>query len=151
MPTIEVFAKAMGYRSTSSAHNALTGLVQSGYLVREERGGRLMPGPLFARPTNLQAIPAPAAQIPPEILKSLPAGVELTVLEVPVTSLREHAICVGDMLVLVPLERTDLSDQILQRRGISLALSIERKPGWRAMGLLVAQFRRYGRPSAERH
>lgn len=144
MPTIEGFARAMGYRSTSSAHNTVMGLVKSDYLTREERGGRLLPGPLFVRP-NAQSAPPARQGIPEEVVNSLPAGVNLAVLEVPNESLAEHAIRIGDMLVLANTDRTDLSDLMLQSRGTALAISGQRKSGWRVLGVLVAQFRRYGR------
>jgi hypothetical protein len=144
MPTIEAFARAMGYHSTSSAHNAVMGLVKSGYLTQEERGGRLLPGPLFVRP-NAKSGPSASQGIPEEIVNSLPAGVNLAVLEVPNESLAEHAIRIGDMLVLANPDRTDLSDLMLQSRGAALAISGQRKSGWRVLGVLVAQFRRYGR------
>lgn len=144
MPTIEGFARAMGYRSTSSAHNTVMGLVKSGYLTREERGGRILPGPLFVRP-NAKSAPPARQGIPEEIVNSLPAGVNLAVLEVPNESLAEHAIRIGDMLVLANPDRTDLSDLMLQSRGTALAISGQRKSGWRVLGVLVAQFRRYGR------
>ena len=43
---------------------------------------------------------------------SLATGVQLNVLEVPDDSLNEHAICAGDMLVLVELDSTELSDLV---------------------------------------
>jgi SOS-response transcriptional repressor LexA len=144
MPTIEGFARAMGYRSTSSAHNTVMGLVKSGYLAQEERGGRLLPGPLFVRP-NAKPGATTSQGIPAEIVNSLPTGVKLAVLEVPNESLVEHAIRVGDMLVVADPGRTDLSDLLLQSRGVALVISGQRKPGWRVLGVLVAQFRRYGR------
>jgi SOS-response transcriptional repressor LexA len=142
MPTIEVFAKVMGYRSTSSAHNTVKALVREAFLAQEERGGRLLPGPQFVRPTAKQ-FTSVIPQIPPELAAVLPAGVELNVLEVPNDSLAEHAILVGDMLVLAPPARTDLSDQLLQQKGVVLAIAGSRKPGWRALGVLVAQFRKH--------
>jgi len=151
MPTIESFALAMGYKSTSSAHNTIMALVRDGFLAQEERGGRLLPGSLFDRASSAPPSPAGHPGIPPEIAASLPAGVQLNVLEVPDDSLKEHAICAGDMLVVVDLDRTDLSDLILQSRGIALALSTHRKAGWRALGLLVAQYRRYGSQASGTH
>lgn len=47
LPTVEVVAQLMGYRSTSSAHNTIQHLVSSGFLGQAEREGRLVPGPLF--------------------------------------------------------------------------------------------------------
>lgn len=144
LPTIEAFARAMGYRSTSSAHNTVMGLVKSGYLAQEERGGRLLPGPLFVR-SGAKSGASARRGIPEEIVNSLPAGVNLAVLEVPNNSLAEHAIRSGDMLVVADPGHTDLSDLLLQSRGVALAISGQRKPGWRVLGVLVAQFRRYGR------
>lgn len=82
-----------------------------------------MPGPLFVRPDAKEHV--------------LPAGTS--------DSLIEHAIRIGDMLVVADPDRTDLSDLLLQSRGIALAISGQRKPGWRVMGVLVAQFRKYPR------
>jgi hypothetical protein len=144
MPTIEALALAMGYRSTSSAHNTVMGLVKSGHLAQEERGGRLLPGPLFARP-NVKHGAGTNQGIPPEILSSLPLDAKLSVLEVPDESLATHAIRTGDMLVVADPGRTDLSELLLLSRGVALAISGQRKPGWRVLGVLVAQFRRYGR------
>ena len=143
MPTIGVLAEAMAYRSTSSAHNTVMGLVREGYLSQDQRGGRLLPGPGFARPGNVHKAPSGGQVLPPEIASSLPAGVELTVLEVPDSSLVADAICAGDMLVLAPLSRTDLSDLLVQSRGSTLAVGNKHKSGWKLLGVLVAQFRRY--------
>jgi hypothetical protein len=49
MPSIQAFAELMGYRSPSSAHDVTKALVLAGFLARDERGGRLMPGPGFPR------------------------------------------------------------------------------------------------------
>lgn len=151
MPTFEAFAQAMGYKSTSSAHHTVMALVKEGYVTQEKRGGRLLPGVLFDRAGMVQSVNAGHQGLPPEIVATLPTGVQLNVLEVPDDSLKEHAICAGDMLLLVDLDRTDLSDLILQSRGIALALSTHRKAGWRALGLLVAQYRQYGSRSPGGH
>lgn len=151
MPTFEAFAQAMGYKSTSSAHHTVMALVKEGYLTQEKRGGRLLPGTLFDRVGELQPVNGSHQVLPPEIVATLPLGVQLNVLEVPDDSLKEHAICAGDMLVVVDLDRTDLSELILHSRGIALALSTNRKAGWRALGLLVAQYRRYGSRNTGSH
>lgn len=144
MPTIEGFARAMGYRSTASAHKAVKALIEERYLGQEERGGRLLPGATFPRASSPGAAPAVSLRVPPEITASLPDGVSLTVYVVPNDSLlAEHAVCAGDSLVLVNLTRTDLSDLILQKRGSVLTIDRHLKSGWRAIGLLVAQFRTY--------
>jgi SOS-response transcriptional repressor LexA len=144
MPTVEGFAEVMGYKSTSSAHHTIMALVTEGYLAQEKRGGRLLPGASFVRAGRMPTRSNALTTIPSEIAASLPGGVQLNVLEVPDDSLKEHAICAGDMLVVVDLNRTDLSDLVLQSRGMALALSTHRKSGWRALGLLVAQYRQYG-------
>lgn len=142
MPTIEALTTAMGYHSTSSTHNTVMGLVKQGFLLQEERGGRLLPGPSFvrdAKPPSQPRVPG----IPAPVLEGLPADVSLSVLRVEDDSLSAHAIRIGDMLVLAPLERTDLSDLILQRRGAGLAIRAHFKSGWKSLGVLVAQFRNY--------
>lgn len=143
MPTIEAFALEMGYQSTSSAHHTVMGLVKVGYLAQEERGGRLLPGPGFGRMATDAVSQSTAPAIPEAILQTLPAGVSFWVLRVEDDTLACEAIRAGDLLVLAPLERTDLNDLLVHQRGSRIALSPERKAGWKAQGVLVAQFRSY--------
>jgi SOS-response transcriptional repressor LexA len=143
MPTIEAFALEMGYHSTSSAHHTVMGLVKSGYLAQAERGGRLLPGPGFGRMARDAVSPPTAPEIPEAILQTLPAGVSFRVLRVEDDSLASEAIRAGDLLVLAPLERTDLSDLLVLQRGSRIFISPSRKAGWKAQGVLIAQFRSY--------
>lgn len=143
MPTIESFALEMGYQSTSSAHHTVMGLVKTGYLAQAERGGRLLPGPGFGQGAR-EAVFAPIEpEIPEAILKTLPAGVNFWVLRVEDDTLAGEAIRAGDLLVLAPLEHIDLSDLLVHRRGSRIAISPVPKAGWKAQGVLVAQFRSY--------
>lgn len=138
MPSVQAFADLMGYASASSAHDVTNALVQQGFLAKAERGGRLLPGPMFAsrRPR------APA--IPAELLQALPSGVELAVLRVPKgSSLAVDGVLQGDHLVLAPADRTDLSSILLLSRGRQRVLSAGTVSGWKIAAVVVAQFRSY--------
>lgn len=143
MPTIKMLAQVMGYRSTASAHATVMALVKTGYLGQEDRGGRLLPGAGFTRTTRAATASTPEPGIPAEILKCLPADVELMVFTVPVRSLVDRAILEGDHLVLAPQERTDLSSHLLLSRGAVLSIGSRPKLGWKTLGVLMAQFRSY--------
>jgi hypothetical protein len=45
MPSIQAFAELMGYGSPSSAYDVTKALVLAGFLARDGRVGRLLPGP----------------------------------------------------------------------------------------------------------
>lgn len=138
MPSIQAFADLMGYASPSSAHDVTTALVKQGFLAKDERGGRLLPGPLFG-PKRPRAL-----NIPSELLEALPKGVELTVLRVPKgSSLVEDGVLAGDYLVLAPADRADLSSTLLLSRGRRRVVAASSMEGWNVAAVVVAQFRRY--------
>ncbi len=138
MPSILAFAELMGYASPSSAHDVTNALVKQGFLAKDERGGRLLPGPMFG-PKHSRA-----PSIPAELLEALPKGVELTVLRVPKRSpLAVDGVLAGDYLVLAPADRTDLSGALLLGRGRQRALAGEAREGWKVTAVVVAQFRSY--------
>jgi len=138
MPSIQAFAELMGYASPSSAHDVTKALVAQKFLTKDDWGGRLLPGPKFGpkRPRT--------PNIPSELLEALPKGVELEVLRVPKGSLLvAEGVLAGDYLVLAPADRTDLSGTLLLARGRQRSLAEAQTPGWKAAGVVVAQFRTY--------
>lgn len=143
MPTVKDFATAMGYSSTSSAHYVLSQLFEEGYLEREAAGGRMLPGPGLIR--LWQSAAPDGTGVPRELLECLPTGVELRVLKVEDGFRVDDAIWTGDLLVLAPAGRTDLSDVFVLKRGAVLVTSNELKSGWAVQGVVVGQFRSYGR------
>lgn len=138
MPSIQAFADLMGYASASSAHDVTNALVRQGYLTKDERGGRLLPGPLFGSKRRQPAI------IPAELAGALPKGVDLVILKVPKGSpLAIDGVLAGDYLVLAPANRTDLSDLLMLKRGQTRRLAQAVVPGWNVAGVVLAQFRSY--------
>jgi hypothetical protein len=138
MPSIKEFAKLMEYASTSSALDVTNALVEAGYLVKEQRGGRLLPGPRFGKRVRK------THDIPVELLEALPKDVKLVVLRVPKASLLvTQSVLAGDCLVLAPPDRADLSATLLLARGRQRRLASELEVGWKVAGVVVAQFRRY--------
>jgi SOS-response transcriptional repressor LexA len=144
LPTVEVVAQLMGYRSTSSAHNTIQHLVFSGFLGQTERGGRLVPGPLF-RASGPQL---PLADPAPELVEAIRelAG-DCPVQRVPVAddSLSADGILPGDVLVVTP--------EVQRGAGLFLLMSakgrlrLTSKPsaprGWSLTGAVLAQYRVY--------
>lgn len=138
MPSIQTFAEVMSYASPSSAHDVTNALVQQGFLAKDERGGRLLPGPLFGSKRRQ------ATSIPAELLDALPKGVDLQVVTVPKGSpLATGGVLAGDYLVLAPANRTDLSDILMFKRGQTRRMAQTAAPGWNVAGVVVAQFRSY--------
>lgn len=138
MPSIQVFADLMGYASPSSAHDVTNALVDQGFLAKDERARRLLPGPKFSRKK-----PA-GSSIPAELLDTLPKGVELQVLQVKKGSpLVQDGVLAGDFLVLAPPDRMDLSKMLLLKRGARHILAAEPQEGWEPTAVVVAQFRSY--------
>lgn len=131
MPSIQVFAELMGYASASSAHDVSKLLVDEEFLVREERGGRLLPGPKFGH------------ELLPELRDLLPPGVPVRAFPVMVNDLAEAGVLQGDTLVLAPADRTDPGELMLWRSGKKLLMAVDASKPWKAEGVVVAQFRKY--------
>ena len=139
MPSIQAFAELMGYASPSSAHDVTNALVEQGFLSKDARARRLLPGPKF----DWKKLALPS--IPAELLEALPTGVELKVLRVPkASSLVVDGVVAGDFLVLAPPDRADLSSTLLLTRGRKRVLASEPTAGWKVAAVVVAQFRSYG-------
>jgi hypothetical protein len=137
MPSLTAFAELMGLRGASSVQELASELVENGFLAREGRSGRLLPGPGFARTASR------VHSLPKELAAALPKGVELEVVLVAVDSMVGDGVLRGDFLVVAPAERTDLSKTLLLARGRGRALAETPTPGWRVLGVVVAQFRAY--------
>lgn len=138
MPTIQAFAELMGYASASSAHDVTNALVAQGFLTKDGRGGRLLPGPKFGAKRGR------ALNVPEELLEALPKGVALEVLRVPKrSSLAAGGVLAGDCLVLAPADRTDLSGTLLLARRRQRVLAEAPSKGWGVAAVVVAQFRTY--------
>ncbi len=138
MPSIQVFAELMGYASPSSAHDVTNALVEQGFLAKDERAKRLLPGKTFRRTGP------PARSIPRELLDTLPKGVKLEVLRVPKGSpLVTDGVLAGDYLVLAPADRTDLAATLMLVQGRRRVLNSQLTEGWKIAAVVVAQFRSY--------
>jgi hypothetical protein len=138
MPSIGAFAELMGYRSPSSAHDVTKALVLAGFLARDERGGRLLPGPAFPRQSA-----TPSDQLPAELRQLLPTDVPLQVVVVNGKTFEGEGLLKGDNLILAPPDRLDLSSTFLLAKGRQRALSTMARDGWTVVGVVVAQFRSY--------
>jgi hypothetical protein len=124
MPSIQAFAELMGYRSPSSAHDVTKALVLAGFLARDERAGRLMPGPAFPRePAGLND------RLPAELQQLLPSDVPLQVAVVSGKAFEGEGLLKGDNLVLAPPDRLDLSSTLLLAKGRQRALAPECRDG----------------------
>jgi hypothetical protein len=141
MPSIKAFAELMGYRSPSSAHDVTKALVVAGFLAREERAGRLLPGPAFPRDATAGA----NHPLPAELRQLLPPNVhvQVTVVVVSGKTFEGDGLLEGDHLVVAPPERLDLSSTLLLAKGRQRALATAHRDGWTVVGVVLAQFRRY--------
>lgn len=137
MPSLSALAELLGLRGASSVQELVADLVQSGFLAREGRAGRLVPGASFVRKSQREVT------VPPELLAALPKDVELKVVRVPDDSLKAEGLLAGDCLVVAPADRTDLSATLLLAKAGGIAVTSERWRGWSVGGVVVAQFRSY--------
>jgi SOS-response transcriptional repressor LexA len=137
MPSLTALAELMGLRGASSVQELAAELVQNGFLAREGRAGRLIPGPAFVVTAQR------AHRLPPELAAALPPGVELKVVRVAVDSMAPDGVMRGDFLMLAPAERADLSKTLLLAQGRARALAESPPTGWKVLGVVVAQFRSY--------
>ncbi len=136
MPSIQRLAELLGVASTSSAHYVVQKLRDEGYLAANEYG-KLTPGPQFHKAPGRPAIPAALVEV-------LPAGPELRVVQVDENWKVDESVWEGDLLVLAPSEHVELSQLLVLRRGTTYVLASEPRPGWRAEGVVVGQYRAYG-------
>lgn len=139
MPSVQTLAQLLGVSSTSSAHYVVKKLREEGFLAANEHG-KLTPGPQFFKAPGRPAIPA-------ALVEALPAGAELRVVQVDEHWKVDDSIWTGDLLVIAPPEQVELSDLLVLRRGSTFMLANEPRPGWRAQGVVVGQYRPHGRPT----
>jgi hypothetical protein len=141
MPSVQTFAQLLGFASTSSAHYVVQKLREEGFLAANEHG-KLTPGPQFFKAPGRPAIPA-------ALISALPAGHELRVMRVDENWKGDDSVWAGDLLVLAPVDQVELSNLLVLRRGSTFLLANEPRPGWRVEGVVVGQYRSYGRPATE--
>lgn len=137
MPSLTGLAELLGLRGASSVQELAAELVNIGFLARDDRAGRLIPGPSFGAESKQ------SRTVPAELVKALPEDVALEVARITADSMMADGILQGDFLVLAPAERTDLSKTLLVARGLDRALAQKPAPGWQVLGVVVAQFRSY--------
>ena len=140
MPSVQTFAQLLGFASTSSAHYVVQKLREEGFLAANEHG-KLTPGPQFFKAPGRPAIPA-------ALVAALPAGHELRVMRVDENWKGDDSVWAGDLLVLAPPERLELSDLLVLQRGGTRMLANEARPGWRVQGVVVGQYRPHGSAAA---
>jgi hypothetical protein len=99
-------------------------LVLAGFLARDERAGRLLPGPAFPRETA-----APNDQLPAELRQLLPPDVPLHGAVVSGKAFEGEGLLKGDNLILAPPDRVDLSSTLLLAKGRQRALAPECRDG----------------------
>lgn len=136
MPSVQRLAELLGVSSTSSAHYVVQKLRDEGYLAANEFG-KLTPGTLFDKAPGRHDIPA-------ELLQVLPAGEDLRVVQVDENWKADDSVWAGDLLVLAPADQVELSHLLVLRRGSTFVLANELRPGWRAEGVVVGQYRPHG-------
>lgn len=137
MPSLTALAELLGLRGASSVQELAAELVVSGFLARDERARRLIPGPSYGTISN-----HPPA-VPAELLAALPEDAELKVVRIAVDSMKGDGVLRGDFIVLAPADRTDLSKTLLLGRGHVRALAQAPGAGWSVLGVVVATFRSY--------
>lgn len=138
MPSIQAFAELMGYASPSSAHDVTNALVEQGFLAKDARGGRLLPGAKFGHKRRR------TPSIPVELLDALPVGFEWHVLKVSEGSgLVGDGVLAGDYLIWAASDLAELAGSLLLGQGRRYAIAAEPVPGWKVRGVVVAQFRSY--------
>lgn len=136
MPSVQRLAELLEVSSTSSAHYVVQKLRDEGYLAANEHG-KLTPGPQFLKAPGRPAIPS-------ELVAVLPTGPELRVLQVDENWKADDSIWVGDLLVLALADQVELGHLLVLRRGNTFVLANEPRPGWRAQGVVVGQYRPHG-------
>ena len=149
LPTIEVLARRMNYRSTSSAFNALGPLVAQGYVNREEEGGRLLPGPNFLPRTRAPAKPPGMPELGgktiDEYLRASRRGTVLV--QVATNALARHGVLKGDFLLVSKTEAPSKGALVVARRGRGLTVApvgeASEHDSQTVLGVLIAQFRKY--------
>lgn len=133
MPSVQEFANRMGYSSTSSAHCVLQQLLDEGYVAKTETG-RLQPGEQFFKAGDRPLVPA-------ELLRVLPVGEGLRVMQVGPDWVTDDSIQPGDYLVLGPAEAGEEGDRFVLSRGAKYAVPPRLTPGWKNHGTVLGIYR----------
>lgn len=133
MPSVQEFANRMGYSSTSSAHFVLQQLLREGYVAKTETG-RLRPGEHFFKAGDRPLVPA-------ELLRVLPVGEGLRVMQVGPDWVTDESIRPGDYLVLGPADAGGEGDRFVLSRGAKYAVPPRLTPGWKTHGMVLGLYR----------
>lgn len=140
LPTIEVLAEKMGYKSTSSAHNAIQPLLKHGVITQDVQGGRFLPGPGFSTKSAYTELAGKG------IGEFLEAGdPDTEVVEITNNSLEGEGVRKGDFLLISKSTDANVGDLLLIRNKRSFRIEpFTGTPPRRApIGLVLAQFRKY--------
>lgn len=146
LPTVEVFASLMGYRSTSSAFKVLQLLIANGAIAKDARGGRLLPGKAFRGGNDSKKLVfEDSSGLPPEFAALLQeVGKDAVAVQVTDDSLAGQGILAGDFLMVSPKRAGQGRPRLVETASGALDIVTTRAPrGGKALGYLVAQFRRY--------
>lgn len=143
LPTIEVLAAKMGYKSTSSAHNAIQPLLKDGTITQEVSGGRLIPGRGFSPRKSHKPYPELGGASIGEFLDT--KGQDTSVIEITNTSLQGEGILKGDFLLVSTSAEPQAGDQLLvqNKRSFRLEPFHGQASRQRPIGVVLAQFRKY--------
>lgn len=143
LPTIEVLAAKMGYKSTSSAHNAIQPLLKDGTITQEASGGRLIPGPGFSPKKSHKAYPELAGKSIGDFLDN--GDRDTLVIEITNNSLQGEGILKGDFLLVSTSAEPQPGDQLLiqNKRSFLLEPFHGQASRQRPIGVVLAQFRKY--------
>lgn len=143
LPTIEVLAQKMGYRSTSSAHNVIQPLLKDMFITQEAHGGRLLPGPGFPFDKTLRTFPELGGIGIGDFLDT--ADSDAALVEITNNSLQGEGILKGDFLLTSKSAEPQPGDLLLiqNKHSFRLASYEDASPRRRQSGVVLAQFRKY--------
>lgn len=141
LPTVEVLAAKMGYKSTSSAYNAIQPLLQEGLVLQD--GRRLIPGRGFKSKTARKRYPELGAASLSEFLET--DGHDTAVIEITNSSLEGEGILKGDFLLISNSAEPSPGDLLLiqNKHSFRLVSYEDASPRRRQSGVVLAQFRKY--------
>ena len=141
LPTLEVLAAKMGYRSTSSAYHTIQPLLREGLVLQD--GRRLVPGRGFKSKTANKRYPVLGAASISEFLDT--NAQDTAVIEITNSSLEGEGILKGDFLLISNSAEPSPGHLLLiqTKHSFRLASYEDASPRRRRSGVVLAQFRKY--------